>query len=162
MPARRPGPIKLWVAAERLPQLLAVFPDASLEPMITAPVSSAETIWSREDALVELVRGRLEGLGPVTARHLAVSAGILLTDVDATLLKLEAEGFVLRGRFTPGIEETMVRRRLLARIHSYTLNRLSRRLTGFECRRHAFVCRGRRLSRSADEGPRVCWPHRTA
>ena len=40
-------------------------------------------------------------------------------------MKLEAEGFVLRGRFTPGSEETeWCARRLLARIHSYTLNRL--------------------------------------
>ena len=120
-----PAPIKLWVAAERLPQLLAVFPDASLEPSITAPASFADVTWSREDALVELVRGRLEALGPVTAQSLAVSAGIATSDIDATLLKLEAEGFVLRGRFTPGIEETeWCARRLLARIHSYTLNRL--------------------------------------
>jgi ATP-dependent Lhr-like helicase len=41
------------------------------------------------------------------------------------LLKLEAEGFVIRGRFTPDATETeWSARRLLARIHSYTLNRL--------------------------------------
>jgi ATP-dependent Lhr-like helicase len=51
--------------------------------------------------------------------------GLPTSDIDATLLKLEAEGFVLRGRFTPGIDETeWCARRLLARIHSYTLNRL--------------------------------------
>jgi len=117
--------VRLWVAAERLPQLLAVFPEVSLEPSITAPASFADVTWTREDALVELVRGRLEALGPVTARSLAVSMGLPTSDIDATLLKLEAEGFVLRGRFTPGIEETeWCARRLLARIHSYTLNRL--------------------------------------
>jgi ATP-dependent Lhr-like helicase len=105
--------------------LLVVFPDAVLEPAIAAPVSFADAVWSREDALVELVRGRLEGLGPITARSLAVSAGLTTSDVDGALLKLEAEGFVLRGRFTPGSEETeWCARRLLARIHSYTLNRL--------------------------------------
>jgi ATP-dependent helicase Lhr and Lhr-like helicase len=121
-----PGtPLRLWVAAERLPQLLAVFPHASLDPAIAAPASLTQTSWTREDALVELVRGRLEGLGPVTAKGLAVSAGLPTGDIDATLLKLEAEGFVLRGRFTPGSEETeWCARRLLARIHSYTLNRL--------------------------------------
>ena len=117
--------LKLWVAAERLPQLLVVFPQASLDPPIAAPALLTQTTWTREDALVELVRGRLEGLGPVTAKGLAVSAGLPTSDIDATLLKLEAEGFVLRGRFTPGIEETeWCARRLLARIHSYTLNRL--------------------------------------
>src|SRR6185503_2698971 len=109
----------------RLPQLLAVFPEVSLEPSIVAPASFADVTWTREDALVELVRGRLEGLGPVTARSLAVSMGLPTSDIDATLLKLEAEGFVLRGRFTPDIDETeWCARRLLARIHSYTLNRL--------------------------------------
>jgi ATP-dependent Lhr-like helicase len=116
---------RLWVAAERLPQLQAVFPTATLQPSITTPASFTETKWSLEDALVELLRGRLEGLGPVTAKGLAVSAGLEVSDVDRALLKLEAEGFVLRGRFTPGTEETeWCARRLLARIHSYTLNRL--------------------------------------
>jgi ATP-dependent Lhr-like helicase len=41
------------------------------------------------------------------------------------LLKLEGEGFVIRGQFTPGGTQTeWSARRLLARIHSYTLNRL--------------------------------------
>jgi ATP-dependent Lhr-like helicase len=116
---------RLWVAAERLPQLQAVFPSAILQPLIAAPVSLSETTWSFDDALVELLRGRLEGLGPVTARGLAASAGLAVSDVDRALLKLEAEGFVLRGRFSPGTEETeWCARRLLARIHSYTLNRL--------------------------------------
>jgi ATP-dependent Lhr-like helicase len=116
---------RLWVAAERLPQLQAVFPNAILEPLIAAPASFTETTWSFEDALVEILRGRLEGLGPVTAKGLAASAGLAIGDVDRALLKLEAEGFVIRGRFTPGTEETeWCARRLLARIHSYTLNRL--------------------------------------
>ncbi|MGI9167736.1 MAG: DEAD/DEAH box helicase [Pyrinomonadaceae bacterium] len=116
---------RLWVAAERLPQLQALFPSATLQPLITAPPSFTETAWSFEEALVELMRGRLEGLGPVTARGLAASMGLAVSHIDAALLKLEAEGFVLRGRFTPGTEETeWCARRLLARIHSYTLNRL--------------------------------------
>ncbi|MFN2510350.1 MAG: DEAD/DEAH box helicase [Pyrinomonadaceae bacterium] len=116
---------RLWVAAERLPQLQAVFPGATLQHLIAAPVSFTDTTWSFDDALVELLRGRLEGLGPVTAKGLAVSAGLEVSDIDRALLKLEAEGFVLRGRFTPGTEETeWCARRLLARIHSYTLNRL--------------------------------------
>ena len=68
--------IRLWVAAERLPQLQAVFPEATLRPVITAPASFTETAWSFEDALVELLRGRLEGLGPVTAKGLAAAAGL--------------------------------------------------------------------------------------
>jgi ATP-dependent helicase Lhr and Lhr-like helicase len=115
----------LWVAAERLPQLTAIFPSIALDPLITAPESLAQTTWSFEDALVEILRGRLEGLGPTTAESLAASSGLALKDVEGALLRLEAEGFVIRGKFTTGTTETeWCARRLLARIHSYTLNRL--------------------------------------
>ena len=117
--------LSLWVAAERLPQLHALYPSAQLEPPIVAPESFAQTAWSFEDALVEILRGRLEGLGPVTVEALASSFGLTKNEIEGGLLKLEAEGFVIRGQFTPGVTETeWCARRLLARIHSYTLNRL--------------------------------------
>ena len=51
--------------------------------------------------------------------------GISSADADAALLLLEADGVVLRGRFTPGETELeWCDRTLLARIHRYTLNRL--------------------------------------
>ncbi len=119
------GNQNLWVAAERLPQIQSVFPSATLEPPITAPESVARTSWSFEDALVEIIRGRLEGLGPVTVDQLVFQSGLNKLEIETALLKLEAEGFVIRGRFTPGTTETeWSARRLLARIHSYTLNRL--------------------------------------
>jgi ATP-dependent Lhr-like helicase len=90
-----------------------------------APESFAQTAWSFEYALVETLRGRLEGLGPVTVEALAHSFGLTKNEIEGGLLKLEAEGFVIRGQFSPGGAETeWCARRLLARIHSYTLNRL--------------------------------------
>ena len=116
---------RLWVAAERLPQLQVVYPNAELQPAIAAPESVARTPWGFEDALVEIVRGRLEGLGPVTIDQLVASSGLNKLEIETALLKLEAEGFVIRGKFTPGTTVTeWSARRLLARIHSYTLNRL--------------------------------------
>ena len=44
-------------------------PTARLEPAIAAPAAYAERDWSRDEALVEILRGRLEGLGPVTRRR---------------------------------------------------------------------------------------------
>jgi ATP-dependent Lhr-like helicase len=119
-------PVKrLWVAAERLPQLTVVYPRAELQPPISAPESVARTTWTAEDALVEIIRGRLEGLGPVTVAELVTSSGLSNLEIETALLRLEAEGFVIRGKFTPGGTETeWSARRLLARIHSYTLNRL--------------------------------------
>src|SRR5438876_9635225 len=60
-----------------------------------------------------------------TAADVAGSLGVAVADVDFALGALEHEGFVLRGRFTPGVAELQwCERRLLARIHRYTLDRL--------------------------------------
>jgi ATP-dependent helicase Lhr and Lhr-like helicase len=124
-PALPVNELTLWIAAERLPQIQAVYPTVSLEPTIVAPASLGDKVWSCEDALVEILRGRLEGLGPVTIESLASSSGLIGSEIESALLKLEAEGFVIRGKFTPGTTDTeWSARRLLARIHSYTLNRL--------------------------------------
>jgi ATP-dependent Lhr-like helicase len=79
--------------------------------------------------LRELVRGRLGILGPTTAAALAATMGLRDVEVEATLVALESEGVVLRGRFSPrdgsgSAELEWCERRLLARIHRYTLNRL--------------------------------------
>ena len=127
MTVQRAGvsPALLWVAAERLPQIQAVYTGVVLDPPIVAPASLGDKAWSPEDALVEIMRGRLEGLGPVTVQTLADHAGLEPLQVEGALLKLESEGFVIRGKFTPETEQTeWSARRLLARIHSYTLNRL--------------------------------------
>ncbi|HEV8168405.1 MAG TPA: hypothetical protein VGP59_03630, partial [Pyrinomonadaceae bacterium] len=116
---------RLWVAAERLPQLQVIYQKAELQPAIVAPESVARVTWGFEEALTEIIRGRLEGLGPVTVSALVASSGLNKLEIETALLRLESEGFVIRGKFTPGTTETeWSARRLLARIHSYTLNRL--------------------------------------
>jgi ATP-dependent Lhr-like helicase len=115
----------LWIAAERLPELLAVLPGASIDPPVTPPASRTARSWNREEALVELVRGRLTLAGPVTAAELARPLLIAEAEASAALETLETEGVVLRGFFTPESRELeWCDRRLLARIHRYTLNRL--------------------------------------
>ena len=112
------------VAAERLPEFEAVFPAAARTPNIDPPQDYRKA-WEREAALVEILRDRLQGLGPVTARSLAAPLGLGACDADLALLKLETEGTVMRGHFTPGaLEVEWCERRLLARIHRYTVNRL--------------------------------------
>jgi ATP-dependent Lhr-like helicase len=122
---RPPAGAACWVAAERLPELLAVHPGASLSPAIDAPAEHAAKNWSREEALVEIVRGRLEGSGPATAAALAEVIAVSGSLIDQALLALEAEGFVMRGNFTAGSTATeWCERRLLARITRYTVKRL--------------------------------------
>jgi ATP-dependent Lhr-like helicase len=116
---------RIFVAAERLPELDAVHPDGVIDGRIQAPPSRLGRTWSRETALIELLRGRLTMLGPVTAAALGAPLGIPPGEVEKALIALESEGVVLRGRFTPGtIEQEWCDRRLLSRIHRYTLNRL--------------------------------------
>src|SRR2546422_764480 len=67
----------------------------------------------KDDAAEELQASRMEVLGPIAEKE------------NSMLLKLERQGRILRGRFTPGTSELeWCDRRLLARIHRYTLNRL--------------------------------------
>jgi len=121
-----------WVAAERIPELLAVHPIAVLDPPIAPPPSRAARAWTREEALASLVKGRLTLSGPITAAVLATQLGVDTAEIDTALLALESDGVVLRGFFTPpaapGLLGTPVLewcdRVLLARIHRYTLNRL--------------------------------------
>ncbi len=120
---------RLWVAAERVAMLQAAFPDAAFAPAVTPPERERAKTWTREDALRELVRGRLEVIGPTTAADLADVIGIPQTDIDFALAALEHEGFALRGRFSSGVEGTeWCERRLLARIHRYTLDRLRKEI----------------------------------
>jgi ATP-dependent Lhr-like helicase len=111
-----------WVSVERFDELNAVAPQETVPAMPERLRKS----WTPEDAARELVRGRMEVLGPMTARRLADSLRLRETAlIDGALLALEGEGKLLRGRFAPGTETLeWCDRRLLARIHRYTLNRL--------------------------------------
>jgi ATP-dependent Lhr-like helicase len=115
----------LWTAAERVPLMEAVYPGARFEPPLTGPASAQRQPWEREAALRELVRGRMEISGPVTLGALASLFQVPQSEIEGALLGLESEGFVLRGKFHAGTRELeWCDRRLLARIHRLTLNRL--------------------------------------
>ena len=118
------APAAIWVAAERLPEVRAVHSQLKVHPAVEAPAARAQREWTRKSALVEIVRGRLGILGPITADVLAESLSVAASDMDEALVSLEGEGVVLRGSFTDSYKAEWCDRRLLARIHRYTLNRL--------------------------------------
>ncbi|MCP5142692.1 MAG: DEAD/DEAH box helicase [Chromatiales bacterium] len=125
----------LWVATERRAQIEAAYAGDG-------------------DALRELVRGHLEISGPITAPELAERLAIPVGDIGIALVQLEGEGFVFRGRFrsadrrsrlkpllqqqgdalpvgaasaaigADAAPEEWCERRLLARIHRYTVKKL--------------------------------------
>ena len=119
----------VWICAEKLPLWNAVHEHASLQPPIEAPAEFTAHTWTREDALLELVRGRLTGLGPVTVNALATSLQVKTSDVELALIRLQSEGYVMQGRFTPDAPDIeWCERHLLARIHRYTIGRLRREI----------------------------------
>jgi len=119
----------VWTTAEKLPLWLALHPAASMQPTIAAPAEYAAQAWTREDALLELVRHRLGGLGPVTVRELAQSMHVDAGEIEQALLRLQSEGYVMQGRFSADAADTeWCERHLLARIHRYTIGRLRREI----------------------------------
>ena len=75
------------------------------------------------EALAEILRSRLELVGPVTEATLSVVSDMPASQVRAALLVLEAQGSIMRGRFSGGREEEWCDRRLLIRIHRLTRDR---------------------------------------
>ena len=109
--------VTLHVAAERLHEFLALFPDSARTPPISAVhPERAESA----DALREILRNRMELLGPVTIAELARQLDTAFSQVELALLQLEAEGAMMRGAFTAPEASEWCDRRLLARIHRYT------------------------------------------
>ena len=121
------GATDYCVAVEQLPMLGAIYAHAGVSPLSTAPAEYAAREWTAEHACTELVRGRLQAMGPVTVTGLAGALSLPEARIDAALLQLESEGFVLRGQFSGTPSDNAVEwceRRLLARIHRYTIRTL--------------------------------------
>ncbi|KAF1723062.1 DEAD/DEAH box helicase [Pseudoxanthomonas wuyuanensis] len=129
------GDAGLWVAAEQLPQMAVLYPGAALQPQIAAPAEFARVAWSREGALRELLRSRLTALGPTPVAGLAEPLRLPQEEVEAALLALQSEGYVMQGRFSADAPaQEWCERHLLARIHRYTLKRLRREIEPVEPR----------------------------
>ncbi|MES2759302.1 MAG: DEAD/DEAH box helicase [Pseudomonadota bacterium] len=132
--------VDFWVALERLDCMQAAYPGAQGTPALAVPDShrrtgnnSGEDAWTRDTALVEIMRARLSGFGPQPLS--VITAEMALPDSDAAiaLTQLESEGYVMRGHFTPGVaDEEWCERHLLARIHRYTIKRLRREIEPVE------------------------------
>ena len=115
-----------WTCAERADVAAALYPGAGLSPALSPPLDSRlrgnDEAGGEDEALMTVLRGWTESLGPFTEARLASTLGLSITLVRRGLAQLEAEGGVLRGRFTPGaVEEEHCNRRILARINRDTV-----------------------------------------
>ncbi|HEY7147453.1 MAG TPA: DEAD/DEAH box helicase [Streptosporangiaceae bacterium] len=120
----------MWCAVERRPFLEAVFPGARVTPDHRCPPAAVPAGEIEPGAaMADMLRGHLEFLGPSTALALAQVTGLTEGSVLSAAAMLENEGFAIRGRYTdPGGAEEFCARRLLARIHGYTQQRLRREI----------------------------------
>ena len=116
-----------WIATERAKAFSAIFPDAVFD---NAPAEITQPVLSPDDAILALVTGWMGHIGPVTAQALAYLLGVPAAEIEKALLRMEASGAILRGKFTdPSMQETeWCDRRLLARIHRLTVATLRKQI----------------------------------
>ena len=123
-----PSEQPVWFAAEKASLIRSLFPGLPAEPIPRPVPGEVGPASGPEQALMELARSRLEGLGPVTAADIAGPLGVREGDMSVALLALERSGTVFRGKFAGRSETEFCDRRLLARIQRYTLDRLRQQI----------------------------------
>ncbi|HEV3510633.1 MAG TPA: DEAD/DEAH box helicase [Candidatus Sulfotelmatobacter sp.] len=143
---------RYWVAAERAGSFAALFPSADFEHELAEVKTGA---ISRDEALLTLVTGWMSHIGPTTASALGETLGLPASEIEKALLRMEASGTVLRGKFMPSAgmpaaavelrstgqpgpavptqdpsaqEVEWCERRLLARIHRLTVGMLRKQI----------------------------------
>jgi ATP-dependent Lhr-like helicase len=139
------GERKFWVAAERAKSFAILYPEARFE---IAPAEVPGDALPQDEALLQMVMGWMQHIGPATAQELGERIGLAATEVHKALLRMEAAGSVLRGAFTKRptpisasvtgaasqpasadpLQQEFCERRLLARIHRLTLGRLRKQI----------------------------------
>jgi ATP-dependent Lhr-like helicase len=141
-----------WVAAERVQWFQALHGVVTgLRPVPAGPSPATTPATSFDDALLVAVQGWIAHLGPTTASEIAELLGLPASEIEKALLRIEASGAILRGRFRPASlhsgnrlappartaegghlsvepETEWCERRLLARIHRLTVATLRKQI----------------------------------
>ena len=116
-----------WVCAERAAIFKQSFGAASFAALLPEIGGAAP---SQEDAGLAMITGWMSHAGPTSARELGETLSLPPSEIDKALLRLEAAGTILRGKFT-GVganEIEWCERRLLARIHRLTVGELRKQV----------------------------------
>jgi ATP-dependent helicase Lhr and Lhr-like helicase len=152
-----------WAAAERVEWFSAMHPvETGLAPsanqmagVANRDAASRVSTVRFDDALLTAVQGWIAHLGPTTASEIGELLGLPATEIEKALLRIEASGAILRGRFRsldsrqeagrtalartaeggrPHVERSAeaetewCERRLLARIHRLTVATLRKQI----------------------------------
>ena len=128
-----------WIAREHVTLMRVLFPDALITPEALLNNDSA-VHPERDEVIDKIVIGWMESIGPTTAPELATRLHLAVLDIECSLLRLEGQGLVLRGRFRPTQHPALntqhsgaapvewCHRRLLARIHRLTIGKLRKEI----------------------------------
>jgi ATP-dependent Lhr-like helicase len=151
---------KFWVAAEREEYFLSLHPGAAMELRPVTVKQNSTSLESEDgtagsmaptfdDAMLVAVQGWILHLGPTTASEIGAQLALQVTEVEKTLLRMEANGSILRGKFrtvdkhsatattaaaplashpATVTETEWCERRLLARIHRMTVATLRKQI----------------------------------
>jgi ATP-dependent Lhr-like helicase len=132
------GERRFWVSAERARAFASVYPEAKFE---STPAEVPGGPPQRDEARLAMVTGWMQHIGPTTGSALASRLALPAQEIENALLRMEASGAILRGKFsptnnaggspasTPSSPETeWCERRLLARIHRLTVGRLRKQV----------------------------------
>jgi ATP-dependent Lhr-like helicase len=132
-----------WVAAERVEWSQAMHRVATGLAPGPARESPAATqaggTASFDEAVLTAVQGWIAHLGPTTASEIGELLGLAASEIEKALLRIEASGAILRGKFRPTEsrlttaaanepETEWCERRLLARIHRLTVATLRKQI----------------------------------
>jgi ATP-dependent Lhr-like helicase len=124
---------RYWVAAERDEWFQA------MHRVGTGQSSAATQALNFDDAVLTAVQGWIAHLGPTTASEIGELLGLPASEIEKALLRMEASGAILRGKFRPADsraaasashehETEWCERRLLARIHRLTVATLRKQI----------------------------------
>ena len=116
------------VASERAKDFALIFPGAEFE---VAPPDLPANTSSRDDAIHAMVAGWMMHSGPITAAALGYRLGVPASDIEKSLLRLEAAGTILRGNFTgqvTGGKSSGASAACLSRIHHLTVATLRKQV----------------------------------
>jgi ATP-dependent Lhr-like helicase len=126
---------RFLVPAERGTAVRALFPDVMTQPEL--PVLEGDRPVERDAAVLQVVRGYMEMLGPTTSGELARLTLLDESEINIALHQLESSGGILRGQYRapteprePGAPVPLewCDRRLLQRIHRLTVGRLRKEI----------------------------------
>ncbi|MGA2335296.1 MAG: DEAD/DEAH box helicase [Terriglobales bacterium] len=129
-----------WVAAERVGWFQAMHRVVTgLCPVPAGQGPATTQALSFDDAVLIALQGWMQHLGPTTASEIGELLGLPASEIEKALLRMEASGTILRGKFRPADsrpaasashepETEWCERRLLARIHRLTVATLRKQI----------------------------------